>query len=105
MANELSSEDIAELERLLEVSGIGDVNDDAAYAIGALGALPSLLAMAKRLVELEGALEFLNDEWGATILTRGKDAKVKTERDLTTENAIAIAKHLGWTPDAGRGGR
>jgi hypothetical protein len=93
MANELSRERIEELERLLEASGTGDVNDDAAYASGALGALPSLLAMAKRLVELESALEMLERNSGR-------------ERGFwEPANLLEAARSLGWTPDAGRGGK
>jgi hypothetical protein len=81
----------------------GPPDANTRFLIALRNAAPALLEKAKRLDELEDALEFLDEEWGATMLTRSKGMRTSAERDLNAENVLAVASKLGWSPKGGQG--
>ena len=58
----------------------------------------ALLAMARELVRLKSALEFLDVEHSATLHTLLPNMRNGVIRDLNDENVLKVAAGLGW-PD------
>jgi hypothetical protein len=75
----------------LDVDGMAIVQEeaDASLIAASRNALPALLAMAKRLLELTSALRFIERECGSLVL--GGDRGY-----FNAGNAVYEAKRLGW---------
>lgn len=83
---DLTLEELAEYER--------QANNGELHITQQLAAI----AMARELVRLKSALEFLDVEHSATLHTLLPNGRSGVIRDLNDENVLKVAAGLGW-PD------
>lgn len=102
----LTAEELAKLQAVWDSNVNERWTHEAAVSLGCLArpVLPALLAMASRLVEVESALEFLDEQAYACFSYLDPRKPTPHDRDetehgdnFTASAFIELARELGWT--------